>query len=458
MPNATAFHAAARTVTAVADHVEQLKHNTLAMKAEFATGDRGYFTPSEDEQVRHLLVSYVQSRNALFEVIDSLRRHPGAMDEDQPELFAAGYAAAIVLVDAARFLRELYDDDPIVIGKLNAAEPNFGIPEGTYDGVQKSLTDPLHAWHLYEANAFFEKCAADLRTLCRQDPPLASVLDVIDRLRHRVDVRKRDYASARLRVRARQAADAVAHSAVGRAVYGIQEAVSRMFSHISTKPDHEPHLPPRICQELLGLLRSGDVLVTRKEYAVTNYFLPGYWPHVAFYLGPLADVRPNVLEAAEEANREICAAKLGAADPPDTCVLEALKDGVRLRDVESPFASDCLAVIRPQAQPKQIARAIARGLAHEGKPYDFDFDFTRSDRLVCTEVVYRSFEGLDDFRFDLTRRAGRWTLSAEDLLGRALRGDKFETVAVYCPAHGSDLQVGRSATDAVIGATVQESS
>jgi len=40
-----------------------------------------------------------------------------------------------------------------------------------------------------------------------------------------------------------------------------------------------------------------------------------------------------------------------------------------------------------------IDEATARGLTHEGKPYNFDFDFTRSGRMVCTQVVYRSYEG-----------------------------------------------------------------
>ena len=63
--------------------------------------------------------------------------------------------------------------------------------------------------------------------------------------------------------------------------------------------------------------------------------------------------------------------------------------------------------------------------------YNFDFDFFSSDRLVCTEVVYRSYDGLDGIQFPLTERAGRKTLSAEDLLDFALNADVFEPVAIF---------------------------
>ena len=63
--------------------------------------------------------------------------------------------------------------------------------------------------------------------------------------------------------------------------------------------------------------------------------------------------------------------------------------------------------------------------------YNFDFDFFSSDRLVCTEVIYRSYDGLDDIHFPLTERAGRKTLSAEDLLDYSLDAEAFEPVAIF---------------------------
>ncbi len=108
-----------------------------------------------------------------------------------------------------------------------------------------------------------------------------------------------------------------------------------------------------------------------------------------------------------------------------------------------------MALLRPRLDRDAIAAALARGLFHEGKPYDFDFDFSRSDRLVCTEVVYHSYEGLADVRFELTRRAGRWTLSAEDLLAMALERRHFEPVAVYAPQHAGEVTTGKAADEAL---------
>ena len=140
-------------------------------------------------------------------------------------------------------------------------------------------------------------------------------------------------------------------------------------------------------------------------------------------------------------------------------VVEAMKDGVRVREMASPFGNDSVAVIRPVLDADRIQQAIVRARSHVGKPYDFDFDFTRADRLVCTEVVYRSYEGLGEMQFSLVRRAGRQPMSAEDLLGLALEGQKFQTVAVYCCELSEKLLSGdemRKALRKTMGLTESE--
>ena len=82
--------------------------------------------------------------------------------------------------------------------------------------------------------------------------------------------------------------------------------------------------------------------------------------------------------------------------------------------------------------------------------YNFDFDFFRGDRLVCTEVIYRGFDGLGDLQIELSERAGRPTLSAEDLLDLALERRGFEPVAVYGAASCPDRLVSGPETETVL--------
>jgi len=440
-----------RTVTTVAEHFRELKQAALDMLETYSASDRGYFTPSEDEQVRHLLVSYWQSRNALIELVVSFHgsfSDDGSEDtrlSDEVRLagFLVAYAGASVLIDAARFLRRNCGDRPVVVTKLNEPEPHFGIPQGTYDMVQKSLTSPVHIWHVYHAAHYFEDQQDQLRSLAA-GTPLESLLQIIDQLQPQIQVDVLEAATARLKVRAQQVVTKVKRDLLSRALYGLQKAVSRLLSERYVKTDHVPGLPTAVYAEMAGLLQPGDVLITRKEYALTNYFLPGYWPHAAFYIGDAQQIEQSGIANHEQVQprwQRLLDCDLNEQGR----VLEALKDGVRLRSLASPLSSDAVAVIRPLLKASEVASAIARGFFHEGKPYDFDFDFTRSDRLVCTEVIYRSYEGVGGFSFPLTSRAGRMTLAAEDLLQMALDRNQFKPVAVYAPSHTASLLTGDAA-------------
>jgi hypothetical protein len=136
---------------------------------------------------------------------------------------------------------------------------------------------------------------------------------------------------------------------------------------------------------------------------MSNWFLPGFWPHAALYLGndqlPSNPGYPNMT----------------------ACFLEAKKDGVKKRSAEETLAVDALLVLRPPLVKPDLQKGLQRALSHCGKPYDFLFDFRTADRLVCTEVVYRGYHGIDPVRFHLCETGGRLCLPAEDLLDQALR-------------------------------------
>lgn len=450
-----------RTVVGIAEHFENLKHTATSLFEKSTASERGYFTPSEDERVRQLLVSYWQSRNALIELVVAFHQvssrrskipEDRLSDDDRAAAFLVAWAGAMVLVDAARFLRYNCEDRPIVLKKLNEPEPHFGIPAGTYDRIQASLTSPVHAWHLYHAREYWTAKQSFLAELV-SGTEVEPVLEIAQRLFPMHDTNLQEYAVGRMRTRKSQV-KTTSRDLVGRAMYGLQKTVSRLISGKFTHIGHKPQLPSEIADLVRNLIRPGDVFVNRKEHAITNYFLPGFWPHAAFYIGQTDQLQQ--MGMAEHPNGQPRWRRLLECD--SNCngrVVEALKDGVRIRSLSSPFAADAISVIRPKLPTEGIKEAITRALFHDGKPYDFDFDLTRSDRLVCTEVVYRSFEGLSGVSFSLTERAGRKTLAAKDLLQMAIDGQHFEVVAAFAPGHSSGVATGSAAAD-VLRATLAE--
>ena len=105
------------------------------MLAEFGASQRGYFTPTEDEQVRHLLVSYWQSRNALAEVVHGLLQSARTPEGAGPATFLIAFAGALVLVDVRVGLKEsdiaalkVLDDAAVatrvVLTKADKAKPS----------------------------------------------------------------------------------------------------------------------------------------------------------------------------------------------------------------------------------------------------------------------------------------------------------------------------------------------
>ena len=435
--------ASATAVVQLDDYLQQLKSQALETYKPDAVAARGYITPREELLIRQLQLSYWKTRSALLELVSDLRIETPRLELATPQQFLIGLAAAALLVDAARWLRESFHRVTVVRRKLDEPDPIYNIPPRMYDGIQRSLVSVSNAWHLWQATRYYDKHRPQLVEAAAAEG-LKPLVAIIDRLRDRLRPSLWMFLRTRLRVRGRRAIRRVGRDVLGRAIYALQQAVSGSMAGIFVSPSHHPGLPPAIRDQVANMLRPGDVLVVRKEFAVTNYFLPGYWPHAALVLGAPADLhRLGIPQASTRLS--------GAAAPEQSpCfVLESMKDGVRIRPIDSPLASDSIVVLRPTLEESHIAAALAQALLHEGKPYDFDFDFSCSHRMVCTEVVYRAFDGVADVRFDLPRHVGRYALAAGDLLRMALVEKHFTVIAVFSPMHGAVLHHGLKAAEIV---------
>jgi hypothetical protein len=384
---------------------------------------RGDFRPAEDEAIGFWFARFLSVRGSLWAVIDEVQAVLGdaldSMDEeDDLRYFLVGYAAVCLLIRLDRLVLFDLADHSIIQRKLNEPFPEYRIPRKQFTKIFSAFVDQANVLAIRDAIRFAKARRARFEALVG-DPDVGFIVDALPDLETTLNPSVRSHL--------RRAWSYVSHKWRRRGVVSasnvmaaVLEGVGRTASEIADLKNKA--VTEAIRCEVAGFLEPGDIIITRHAKALTNLFIPGFWPHSALYIG-----RRDQLDGLEIDRQP----HIDALWKDDICVLEARKDGVRLRPLTDTLSVDKFVVLRPTLERGIVSQAIARALLHQGKLYNFDFDFFSSDRVVCTEVVYRAYDGLGGLAFPLSERAGRKTLSAEDLLDFGIDTGLFEPVAIY---------------------------
>ena len=297
--------------------------------------------------------------------------------------------------------------------------PDTGSRESNSPRFTARFSSPRNAMIFRSAIRYFQSNRDNLFSL-ESDPKLKPVVDLLRGELPFIENRIQDYATNQVKYRWHSLLRRH-HSGFKKATFGLFQVSGSLVSEIRMKWKRK-RVTPGVQRKLSRILEPGDVIITRHDDAASNLFLPGFWPHGALYIGTETE-RKKIDSTGETWRRHSC--------PEPNCVLEARKDGVLFRPLDDTLNVDACVVLRPKLPVDQIRQALARAMTHHGKRYDFEFDFRRSDRLVCTEVIYRAFHGIGDVEFELKTRAGRVCLSAEDLLDCAVANRFFDVIVVY---------------------------
>ena len=315
---------------------------------------------------------------------------------------------------AGLWLIQQYQSRPPQRRKLNEAEPAWGIPAGMFDRIGEQLLREDPACPLEEMAAYFQSRRqqwADAGVWA--DPHgqwLASRIDAATTYvrAHRPPAERVQLDSFLQRVR----------QDVYNPVYAFQAAVSEWVgdTRLAQQP---PCVTPERVEQVRQRLRAGDILLERRTWYLSNAFLPGFWPHAALYIGTEDELRRlGVLDDPAVAEH-LARLRQSGPDGQQPTVVEAVSEGVVLSSLGHTLQADYVAVLRPRVDDAARAQAIVQALRQLGKPYDFEFDFFTSDKLVCTELVYRAYEGR--LHFPLRRVMGRDTLPPVELVHKFAR-------------------------------------
>lgn len=398
----------ARGVAAAIGELDRLESRLHALRDAFLRGESDYYSQTDVDEIHRLLLTYLNLRTALLRTVWTYR---GAHDEPgegemEAHAFLLAYASAAALVDKAAVLVQTFRDDRKAQRKLNEGDPAWGIPEGTYDRLSASLSNTEVIAELQRGSKRFEQLLGAgaypdgsswntlVRAASRAGPTIQNSAEAIGE-------RKLELALRSMRRR------------LGEPFYQAQSLVSTWIGdfRLKERPPQRGLISPQQVRELRQVLQPGDILLERRNWFLSNAFLPGFWPHGAFYLGSPEELKSlGVMTDPRVARHWNSFLKKDAADHP-LAVIEAISEGVVFTSLEhSVGEADAVAVLRPRVTEAQRREAVARAFSHFGKPYDFEFDFFSSSRLVCTELVYRAYHGMVEF--PLTEIMGRQTMPA----------------------------------------------
>jgi hypothetical protein len=191
--------------------------------------------------------------------------------------------------------------------------------------------------------------------------------------------------------------------------FPVQKGVAEWMGHTKVWRPHQYLIRPEQIRDLSRRLEPGDIFLERREWYLTNVGIPGFWTHAALFIGSpdqreVLSKHPEVKDwllkqGAESLDALIrkrypqahTAMRIPYKDGNLAQVIEAISSGVSLTSLQYSATCDSLAVLRPRLSKVDRAAAVVRAMRYFGRPYDYDFDFGSDNRLVCTELIVKSY-------------------------------------------------------------------
>jgi hypothetical protein len=407
------------TLRVIIPALERLETDWNDARVSIAARARGYFTPDEEDRVRQILLAYRNYRFVLYEII-----HRGfgyreiADSRRQLEVFLVAFAAALTLYSKSLKLIEAYEREPLVRNKLNEPDQKFGLEADLFEEVLRGYSSPGNYRELIRGAWFWLKKRRQIQRLASAAPETWRWLFPIIR-RELTIVRQRLFRVLRCRLR-------YDWRAFGRTVlrpvrntrYHLRSEITTACSQIRTTRHYKPALNEAVLSELRSLIQPGDVMLVRAEEKLTSAILPGFWAHAAMFLGSATEMEEFGITAHPAVTKHLT--RFHAKDKGRGCVIEALSPCVQINSLEYCLNADHVALLRPRLSAHALRDAVVEAFQYLDRPYDYEFDFNNSARVVCTGLIYRCFHKREGVQFNLVKRLGRYTLSGDDIMNQWL--------------------------------------
>jgi hypothetical protein len=221
-------------------------------------------------------------------------------------------------------------------------------------------------------------------------------------------------------------------------IYTFMGLLSKFFGNTAglfqTRSGKLKHLVknPQDLNSMKSKLKPLSILVEKTPFRLTDHFIPGYFGHVAIWLGTIDELKPLKVPLNGKS--------IPLLNHPDVLphlkqisegrsILEAVRlSGVSLNSVENFLDIDDLVIMEGTSMSQdEQALHLLRAFQQIGKPYDFNFNVESEREIICSELVYMVF--LNEI-WPTSRSAGRFTISPDQVAWRGV-DSCFHPVLMY---------------------------
>jgi hypothetical protein len=388
--------------------------------------DNEYFTNKQYDEIERLYFRYTLCTRSLLDIVNAYKdfSNQSKYKKHNVQAFVLGYCATLTIYKYSAELILNTANDPLLIDKLNEEYPRTEIKGGGLDFIISNLTNPDYVNNLDIAHEFYQRQLKD-RALY-DTPEFASIINELINKTTELSSVYIDYKKIILdnyTILPLEAADIMQVTtieetvndmidAAGGQLKAIQEFLFTLTADVRMPLVDGIKFSRRQKKTLRKSLKPGDIILTFSSGYLSNIVLPGYFKHVLTYTGSQNQRKNKHVRGIQlKPNQQ------NLIDPSHD-IIESNSDGVRTMKLESYLNGyiDRMIVFRPKLSDDELSTVIKNLYSFLGLAYDFDFDLENGEKQACTELIYRSYNGIGNINIDLEEIIGTTTLTGDNLL------------------------------------------
>lgn len=330
-------------------------------------------------------------------------------------------ATAAILYDNFYLAVTTYHDKGFLRRIINRANKGYDISENCLEEVADSFYSVTNRKKIRKALKSVKTMRSQLEKIAKRDKELAYLMLIIDSsiMLEKIDSSNSisDFAG-KLSLIGNESVDSFwgvtnflsgkTSQAFGNTVGLVEVRKGKLYNNAE------------LTRKIKSQLKPMDILLEKTPFRLTDKLIPGYFGHVAIWVGSEDELKALNLWSHPLIKPHQKAISEGK------CVLEALRSGVMLNSLDHFLNIDDLAVLRPTNHAIDKVVLTRRAFRQVGKAYDFNFDVETLDTIVCSELIYQVFA---DMSWPTDSVMGRCTISPDNVAQKVEQ--EFNTTLLY---------------------------